>query len=229
MNAAAFSQLIRNPTDQTTSVQELQAAVQAYPWCQPLRVLLSVRAHAEGHAERTGLLGQAAVHTFYRSKLRQLHEAYLDVPAAPSARNKTARAEPTIDLVAEVGKVEAEHTPDALRAEEIPPAKSKVAKPAPIKDPAKTDDQAKLIDEFLASQEGVRVRRKDLPDEPPSSDLAAGSTRFDGLIISETMAKMYMRQGQPEKAAYIVEKLSLKFPEKSAYFAGILKSGGPEA
>ncbi len=72
-----------------------------------------------------------------------------------------------------------------------------------------------LIDKFITEQKG-RVPRKDgEPYEPEDLDY----TIVDQGFFSETLARIYLKQGHLDKALLTYEKLYLKYPEKSIYFA----------
>ncbi len=80
----------------------------------------------------------------------------------------------------------------------------------------KKPDINELIDKFLKEEPRIKVQ-KDLPDG--QEDLSAPSTSEDPQLATETLANVYLKQGNKKKALDIYEKLCLKFPQKSSYFA----------
>jgi len=74
----------------------------------------------------------------------------------------------------------------------------------------------KLITDFLQSDPGVIRADKETSLE---GDISEESIKEDDSNISDTLAKIYVTQGLHAKAIYAYERLSLKYPEKSAYFA----------
>jgi hypothetical protein len=51
------------------------------------------------------------------------------------------------------------------------------------------------------------------------ADLAEKSVDKEGIIVTETLAKITAKQGDLEKAIWMYQQLILKNPEKSDYFA----------
>jgi hypothetical protein len=78
----------------------------------------------------------------------------------------------------------------------------------------------RILEEFL--QKEPRIVPDKESDFSESANLAQESLREDPDLISETLARIYALQGNKEKARRIYEKLSLKYPEKSAYFAALI-------
>lgn len=77
--------------------------------------------------------------------------------------------------------------------------------------------QQDIIDEFISSEPRIPfVKQSDAPVE----NLAKSSQLdMDNFLVTETLAKIHLEQGNRSKAIEIYERLKLKYPEKSAYFA----------
>ena len=94
-------------------------------------------------------------------------------------------------------------------------------------DEAKTSGRDLLINRFIAlskRQDGHFPNAGDEAQSDVSDVVGAPSPKMseeqtDGSLLSESLAKIYIRQHRYEKALEIIVSLSLNFPEKSIYFA----------
>jgi hypothetical protein len=78
-----------------------------------------------------------------------------------------------------------------------------------------------IIDNFLKNAPDVRVKGN---LSAPQEDLTENMTAPEDFeIISESLAQLYYKQGYFEKSLRMYEKLILKYPEKSIYFATLIQ------
>ena len=73
-----------------------------------------------------------------------------------------------------------------------------------------------LIDDFIESNPRITPKNE---KETEVKDFAEESTKEKPDFFTETLAQIYIKQKAYDKAISAYEKLSLKYPEKSIYFA----------
>jgi len=87
---------------------------------------------------------------------------------------------------------------------------------------SKKQEQIDLIKAF--SKKEIKVATlKEIEAIQQTENLAASSTRLNDQTISETFAKLLLKQGKKDMAIEIYTKLALKFPQKRAYFADLIQ------
>jgi hypothetical protein len=77
--------------------------------------------------------------------------------------------------------------------------------------------QSELIDKFIIANPRIEpIKDKTIV---ANDDISKPFVEEADGLVTETLAKIYINQGYYSRAMDIYEKLSLKFPEKSSYFA----------
>ncbi|WKK84805.1 hypothetical protein QYS48_22270 [Marivirga arenosa] len=85
-------------------------------------------------------------------------------------------------------------------------------------------EQLDIINNFIEN-EPVLTRRIDSDNQSnkqEAEDLSASSTNLSDDVVSETLAKLMIKQGRKQKAIDIYKKLIWKFPQKKTYFVEII-------
>ncbi|HOE04776.1 MAG TPA: hypothetical protein PLZ52_06135, partial [Bacteroidales bacterium] len=77
-----------------------------------------------------------------------------------------------------------------------------------------------LLDKFISDKPKIIPKETEMAI---SSEIADYEKEEQDDFITETLAGIYIKQGHFEKALHTYEKLSLKYPEKSIYFAAQIK------
>ena len=76
-----------------------------------------------------------------------------------------------------------------------------------------------LIDNFLQEEQG-RILLNELPQETPEQQVSEEqSEEVEEEYFTETLARIYIKQGRYQKAHDIIGRLSKQYPQKNVYFA----------
>ena len=79
-----------------------------------------------------------------------------------------------------------------------------------------------LIDSFI-NDNGGKIQLQDKPTYKPETEDEEeepnGQNDYDEGYFTETLAKIYIKQGRYSKALEIIQRLNLNYPKKNAYFA----------
>jgi len=127
------------------------------------------------------------------------------IPKESNEAEKTSRRKPTpadaaVDYVAYL--LESEGEEERKHSDETPLLKGQ-----------------NLIDSFIANEKG-KITLSENPTLTPDIDEVSKEEKEEKEgYFTETLARIYIKQGRYSKALEIIHRLSLQYPKKNAYFA----------
>lgn len=186
------------------STAELSALLQTYPWYAPARAALCVAVMQEGGPDAARLFFKQALPylpdaAYIASKLQKENkEDYADADLAEIMK-KTVRQKARIVVAG--GDFFSRDDYDSVRS----------IQDAALHKIAVVDYSAPLADNAGEAQ--------------PEKEFWGDGTTVETIpdIVTETLAEIFINQGYPDRAIDIYTKLSLHYPEKSAYFATLIE------
>ena len=230
-----ITELINHPErmDRNT-LYELRSMLALYPYFQTARLLMLQNLYLLHDTSFDEELRRAAIYITDRKMIFQLVEAahyqLRSAGAKPSQESSTSDENRTIDLI--------DSFLDAIPQDEEVDQQEKRRRPTPAdaavdyvayllatettteKPKKENTPQMKgqnLIDHFLQEEQG-RILLSDLPQEETKAVVEEQEESVEEEYFTETLARIYIRQGRFQKALDIIGRLSRQHPEKNVYF-----------
>ncbi len=102
-------------------------------------------------------------------------------------------------------------SPDVIATEPTPGPSSEI--------PESIAQQKSIIENFLINKPSISRPKQEF--FKPEKAQKKGEI-LSGAIVTETLARIYLKQDNPQKAIWAYQQLQLKFPEKKTYFANLI-------
>ncbi|MHA7129147.1 hypothetical protein [Algoriphagus namhaensis] len=238
MNALQFLELAKSDKPlKKADFLKVAKLQEAFPYFLIPHVLAAKFEKGKGNPETSESLGLAAINTSDRVWLKKLlsestasqsGEASSQdlLPETKSSHTAEQRTKSLKELGESIKGVQPETKKSkttrkrkAKSDELIETIKKKEKKP--IQD-SNLLEQRDLIKSF--SKKSIKLATiKEIESNQNKENLAEASTHVNDNLVSEPLAALMIKQGKPEKAKEIYEKLILKFPEKKTYFADLIE------
>ena len=220
---------ITNPAElDRASLHELRQVVARYPYFQAARLLLLQNLFLLHDADFGEELRRAALLLPDRRVLFNMVEGDNYTPTedqrAETQEGTAERTELLIDRFLQ-GTATAQTAPSGARRPATPIDAAtdytfflETMADAPRTEPTNDEEQHKqeLVEDFIDNPAPLK-----LPEEPeaaPEEEEEETRSEEEGFL-TETLAKIYIKQGRYDKALEILYQINLNFPQKSPYFA----------
>ena len=232
-----LAELIKHPEllDKET-LYDLRSLLALYPYYQTARLLLLQNLYLLHDPSFDEELRRSAIYITDRKVLFNLVEAaHYKLAAVNKTEKATAKADAdgdrTISLIDNfLDSIPADQEEDKATTRTPTPADATIDYVSYLLETESEGDgdsqqspQLKghdLIDNFIFN-EGGKIQLKEEPEYLPDIDESNDDDAKEGEngYFTETLAKIYIKQGNYSKALEIISQLNLNYPKKNAYFA----------
>jgi len=240
MDRHEFITYIKHPSGlNKNTLPGLEKLTADFPYCQSLRILHLLNMKMTGHVMYGEELKSTAACIADRKRLRELikslqdEEQVLPEPARPEDikpeetrpettadvhEEKTAKPEPVVPVIEQDEEARLLKLKDIVenRLREIASEKEALRLKEEEESGAGKMSKEEIIDKFIREEPSISRPKSDFFNPVK---VARSSREEKPGLVSETLARIHVQQGNIEKAIEIYRRLSLNFPEKSRYFA----------
>ena len=230
-----FVELIKHPEQlDRDTLYELRSVLALYPYFQTARLLMLQNLYLLHDPSFDEELRRAAIYITDRKVLFQMIESghYL-LKKTESAADKEVEPDEqesrTISLIDNfLESIPKEEGKEEKKKRKPTPADAAVDYVAYLLESEGADEDApqlkgqELIDSFIENDKGRIVLNENpefLPQLETPDKEEEQSKDGDESYFTETLARIYIKQGRYSKALEIIRQLNLAYPKKNAYFA----------
>ncbi|MBN09730.1 MAG: hypothetical protein CMC79_05100 [Flavobacteriaceae bacterium] len=213
MNSKEFHNLIKNINHTTLDINEsLENLTQRYPYFHTAHFLYAKTLKHQKNIDYERVLEKTAILTYDRRLLMTLIEKKIKKSLIKKNITKKLK-ELNYNLIIEENKKEIDK--ELTFFEWI--ALSNKSIEVNLSSIGEKNDNWALVDSFIKNKSNIRNTKKN--EKKAEEDLSLNNYYSDNELMTETLAKIFVKQEKYDKAIQAYKILGLKYPEKNSLFA----------
>ena len=235
INSETFYQLLdQSASLQDVEITEFKSVLEKYPYFQPARALYLKKLKNQDSFRYNNELKITAAHTIDRAVLfdfvtsniyeqrsnihQEIAEKIEEVPPSIPEEEPIQEIEENLEIGKPISfaKSETHSFNEWLQLS--------VQKPIQREETHQTEKTKPNVDKFSLIDKFIKSNPKIVPVEKGEKvEISIPKNKTDKSLMTQTLAKVYLEQKKYAKAIKAYEILSLKYPEKSGFFADQIK------